>query len=139
MVSATEILAQRGVQFTALRRWVLTLLCHEPKAIGAYELASAYEQQHGCRVATNSIYRVLEFLERHGLVVHLPGGHTYAARLPRAESQISMFFVCSQCGAAAEQEAAQVEQSVRHAASAIGFVVRPRIIEVDGLCKRCSV
>jgi Fur family zinc uptake transcriptional regulator len=138
IASAAEILSVRGVQFTALRRSIFALLCCTPKAMGAYDLLSAYERESERRTAPASVYRALDCLEQQGLVVHLASTHTYVARRRPKSPQTCLFFICSKCGRTSERIATQIERSVHRAARAIGFVAIASFLEVKGVCKRCS-
>jgi Fur family transcriptional regulator, zinc uptake regulator len=136
--NAAELLARRGMRFTAVRRLVLELLCREQKAIGAYDLASAFGAVSGRRVAANTVYRALDFLAEQGLVAHLSSTRTYVARRPHGGTESSVFFVCTECGETTERQESDVARAVRTAANAIGFIARARAIDVDGVCKQCS-
>jgi Fur family zinc uptake transcriptional regulator len=138
LAKAAAILAKRRVKFTEIRRSVLELLCREGKAVSAYDLAAAFEKECGRRVTPNTVYRALEFLEVQGLVAHLASTRAYVARRPVQGAENSLFFVCSKCGVAAERQDPDVERVIRFAARAIGFNARPRAIDVEGICKRCT-
>jgi|SRR5450432_1271679 Fur family transcriptional regulator, zinc uptake regulator len=139
LVAAAELLAQRGKKFTAIRRSVLKLLCREPKAVSAYTLVLAFENESGRRIAPNTVYRALDFLQEQGLVAHLLNTRTYVARLPYHDEETFLFFVCSRCGITAECRDPHVERAVRLSASTIGFVAHARGIDLAGICKQCSL
>ena len=137
LMSADRLLSARLAEFTPLRRDVLRLLYERGKATGAYDLVFAYQQRIGRRVAANTIYRTLNFLEQHRLVAHLPSQRRYVATVLPHEHEATIFFVCSACGTTAERQETGVERAVHRAANAIGFQAAKRAIEVDGLCARC--
>lgn len=136
---AAELLAKRGIKFTAIRRAVFELLCRESKAVGAYALVSAMEKESGRRIAPQTVYRTLEILEAEGLVAHLPNTKSYVARLPHKQAETSLFFVCSKCGLTVECQDSNVGRAVRSSANAIGFASSARVIDLAGMCKQCSV
>ena len=136
--NAAELLARRGMKFTAIRRLVLELLCREQKAIGAYDLASAFGAVSGRRIAANTVYRALDFLVEQGFVAHLPNTRTYVARTLHDGAESSVFLVCTECGETTERQEPDIERAVRAAANTIGFVARARVIDVDGICKQCA-
>lgn len=138
LIAALELLAKRGKKLTALRRGILKLLCHEPKAIGAYALVSAVEKESGRRIAPQTVYRTLDFLEQQGLVAHLLSTRTYVACSPNNDEETSVFFVCGRCGITAQCRDPHVEQAVRLSADAIGFVAPARVIDLAGVCNPCS-
>lgn len=139
LAAATELLEKRGGRLTTLRRAILQLLCQEEKAIGAYALVSALSKDFGRRITPETVYRTLDFLEEHGLVAHLLSSRTYVARSSFYDDKTSVFFVCSRCAMTAESRDSLVEQAVRSSASAIGFVVPTRVIDLVGVCKRCAL
>jgi Fur family zinc uptake transcriptional regulator len=136
--SAGRLLSERGAQFTPLRRTVLRLLCQEQKAVGAYDLLFLYQREVGKRVAPNTIYRTLSFLEQHHLVVHLTKKRGYvASKMALEHSGSTILFTCTACGTTAEQHQLKIERAVRGAARSIGFVAAQRAIEVEGTCSEC--
>jgi Fur family zinc uptake transcriptional regulator len=139
LADAAELLVRRGLKLTSIRRSVLGLLCREQKAFGAYDLVTAFAKQSGRRITPCTVYRVRDFLEKHGLVAHLANSRDYVARRPQERAETSLFFVCSQCGVTTECQNPHVERVVHSAANAIGFVASARAIDVEGMCKQCSL
>jgi Fur family zinc uptake transcriptional regulator len=138
LAEAAEVLAKRGMKFTEIRRSVFNLLCHGNKAVGAYDLVVAFGKECGRRVTPNTVYRALDFLEQQGLVAHLASTRAYVVRRPAQGTETSLFFVCSKCGVVTERQDPEVERMICLAANAIGFHARPRAIDIEGLCKRCT-
>jgi Fur family zinc uptake transcriptional regulator len=138
LTTAAEYLAARGVTFTPLQRSVLELLYVEKKATGAYDLTASFEKHFGRRVRPNTVYRTLDFLENHGLVVHLASTRAYVACTPHELAEVLVFFVCSKCGMATECRESRIGHAIRHSAGAIGFVTHTRAVDLKGVCKRCG-
>ena len=136
--AALQFLASRGQKLTPLRRLILELLCRQPKAIGAYALLSAVKEVSGRRIAPESVYRTLAFLEERGLVAHLLSTRTYVVCSPPVDEQPSVFFVCRKCGATAQCRDSHVQKAVRLSADAIGFVAPACVIDLTGLCNLCA-
>ena len=136
LAAAECFLTERSLQLTPIRRAVLCLLYRAGKAVGAYDLIYQHEQIVRHRVAPNTIYRALAFLEKHRLVARLAGQRRYVAIAPRTD-RFALFLTCTRCGATAELAAASVESALGDAAGALGFRAAQRPIEVEGLCERC--
>ena len=137
LAAAEQFLSLRGAQFTPIRRAVLRLLCRAGKAVGAYELLYSHQQEVGHRVAPNTIYRALIFLEQHRLVAHLAGQRRYVAITPHTDRGV-LFFVCDGCGISLEHDATHVERALNEAAAAIGFRAVQRSLAVAGTCRHCA-
>jgi len=138
LIAAAELLARRGERFTKVRRSVLHLLCQEQKAVGAYDLVPMYEKALGRRIAANTVYRALDFLEQQGLVAHLANARAYVAREPHEGMDASLFFVCRKCAVAIECHEPKIQRAVGASANAVGFIAHTRVIDVEGICKACS-
>jgi Fur family zinc uptake transcriptional regulator len=139
LAAATRHLSERGAQLTPIRRAVLRLLCSESKAVSAYDLIFKYQQEIGKRVAPNTIYRVLDFLEEHGLAAHLARQRSYVATVSQSQqTQSTIFFTCARCGRFIERCDTSVERAVCSVADAIGFVVAKRALEIEGNCVQCA-
>jgi Fur family zinc uptake transcriptional regulator len=138
MADAAALLAKRGMKFTEVRRSVLKLLFRGNKALGAYDLAAAFEKECGRRVTPTTVYRALDFLQQQGLVAHLSSTRTYVIRGPILGAENFTFFVCTKCGVTARNQDPEVERMIRVAASAIGFATHARAMDVEGLCRRCA-
>lgn len=136
LADAERFLEQRGTLLTPLRHAVLRLLCGERKALAAYDLVYSYQQEVGHRVAPNTIYRTLAFLQRHGVVAHL-ANKRYVLVTPQP-GRFTLLFICGTCGSTAAHHDADVERAVRDAARAIGFVAAQRALEIAGTCRACA-
>jgi Fur family zinc uptake transcriptional regulator len=139
LIAAARHLSERGAQLTPIRRAVLRLLCSESKAVGAYDLLFRYQQEIGKRVAPNTIYRALDFLQRYGLAAHLTKGRCYVATVSVVQHrQAAIFFTCTSCGQFTERNEVGVARAVRSIAESIGFVVANCALEIEGNCVRCA-
>ena len=70
---AAEICSERGGRLTPIRRRVLELVWGEHKPVGAYDILASLGAEDGRAAAPPTVYRALEFLMEHGLV--LPSHH----------------------------------------------------------------
>lgn len=129
--------AQRGRQFTPLRRAVYALILRAEKPLTAYELLDRLRETH--RAATPAtVYRTLDFLLEGDLIHKV---ESLGAFIPCADAghrdHSAQFFICRACGAVAETEDAAATAAIAAAAARLGFTPASAIVEVQGLCAAC--
>ena len=50
----------------------------------------------------------------------------------------NLFFICSSCGASVELEDPRIGGLLAEDAAALGFAVKRRMVEVEGVCAQCA-
>ena len=138
MENADKICQLRGVRLTAQRRRVLELVWGSHKPIGAYELLDLLYEREGKRPAPMTVYRALDFLIEQGLVHRLASLNAYIGSTTVNNDHNSYFFVCDDCGQAAEVIDDDVEKVISKKADRIGFIVNINTVEVSGRCSQCQ-
>jgi Fur family ferric uptake transcriptional regulator len=129
------MLRQRGTRITSARRVLLGALFDGPAHRTAEQLA-AEVQKHATAVSLSTIYRNLDELERHGVVVHSHLGHRAATYDLAASAQGHL--VCEACGAVIEVPN-EVFRSLRYSLEAdFGFAADPRHLAIAGRCADCQ-
>jgi len=134
---AVSICAKRGARLTELRRQVLELVWAGHKPLGAYEILDALRDARGS-AAPPTVYRALDFLLNHGLIHRIESLNAYvgctAPELPHG----GQFLICRSCGATAELNDLRIDAAISERATAAGFSIQNRTIEVDGICPHCQ-
>ena len=134
---AVSICAKRGARLTELRRQVLELVWAGHKPLGAYEILDALRDARGS-AAPPTVYRALDFLLNHGLIHRIESLNAYvgctAPELPHG----GQFLICRSCGATAELNDPRIDSAISERATAAGFSIQNRTIEVDGICPHCQ-
>jgi Fur family zinc uptake transcriptional regulator len=135
---AETLCSARGVQLTSVRRRVLLTLWQHGRPAGAYELMDRLRPGDSARVAPPTVYRALAFLIDQKLVSRIQSRNAYVPCAHPERPHDCLFFLCTSCGVARELEDQQLEQRLARHARTLGFVATQRIVEVEGLCPRCS-
>ena len=135
---AMSLCNARGVRLTARRRQILELLWASGRPTGAYELIEALALQDCRPVSPPTVYRALEFLVSQGLVSKIESQNAYAPCAHPERRHDCLFFICSDCGVSVELEDKRLECLISENAALIGFRPARRVIEVEGVCARCT-
>ncbi len=134
---AVSLCSARGVRLTKLRRQVLELLWESGRPTGAYELIAALRLRGSRPVGPPTVYRALEFLMSQGLVSKIESRNAYVPCAHPERRHDCLFFICNDCGAAAELEDLRIERLLAENAAALGYRVTRRVVEVEGTCASC--
>jgi Fur family zinc uptake transcriptional regulator len=158
--TAARLCAERGARLTPLRRRVLELVWRSHAPVGAYDLlprlsgarggtakgAKGGKARAGAAAAPPTVYRALEFLLAQGLIHRIESLNAYVGCMnPEGHPENAhggtdggQFLICSDCGAAAEVHDPRVDRAVARRAEELGFAIRRKTIEVEGLCPPCQ-
>jgi Fur family zinc uptake transcriptional regulator len=147
--TAARLCAERGARLTPLRRRVLELVWRGHAPIGAYDLLARLSSNRGTAkengsaramrpAAPPTVYRALEFLLAQGLIHRIESLNAYVGCMHPEGAHGSQFLICSDCGAAAEVHDPRVDAAVARRAKELGFAVRHKTIEVEGVCPPCQ-
>ena len=123
---------------TALRNDVLDVLTKADVPLSAYDILRCVSSPDCRRIAPTMIYRALGKLIASGLVGRLESRNAFV-RIRTNDPSRLVYCICDQCGAAQAVENTLSCQLIDAAAETLGFQVRHRVIEVQGVCARCSV
>jgi Fur family ferric uptake transcriptional regulator len=137
--TATEDLSARltgvGIRPTRQRLRVLEALARESDDATAQALHRRLVDG-GERIGLATVYRALGIFAEAGVIDELPHSQTEACyRLCSAGHHHHL--VCSGCHRVVELTDCRLEDWLRHAAAAEGFVPTSHRLEVVGLCARC--
>jgi Fur family zinc uptake transcriptional regulator len=137
-LSAAEALTgARGERLTPLRRRVLEIVLESHRPIGAYDVLAILTRDH-TRPAPPTVYRALEFLLGQGLVHRIDSLNAFVGCFAPQRAHRTRFFLCRQCGRAAEIEDAGLDDALRAAATRAGFVAERETVELAGVCGDCA-
>jgi Fur family zinc uptake transcriptional regulator len=85
------------------------------------------------------VYRALDFLLAQGLIHRIESLNAYVGCMHPEGTHGGQFLICSDCGAAAEVHDPRVDAAVARRAKELGFAVRRKTIEVEGICPPCQL
>lgn len=137
MATAELLCRDSGLRFTALRRHVLALVWESHKPIGAYDILAGLRGE-GRRAAPPTVYRALDFLIEAGLVHRLDSLNAFIGCPDPARMHTGQFLICRDCRTVTEFADSDIEELVAEKARQRGFTAVRQILEIEGLCKRCS-
>ncbi len=143
LATATRLCAERGARLTPLRYRVLKLIWRGHAPVGAYDLLARLSDKRGTAkergpAAPPTIYRALEFLLAQGLIHRIESLNAYVGCVHPDGAHGSQFLICGECGSAAEVHDPRVDAAVARRAEELGFAVRRKTIEVEGVCPPCQ-
>jgi len=137
LAAAAAICVKRGARLTPLRRRVLELIWRSHAPVGAYDLLRALAAtKRGA--APPTVYRALDFLLAHGLVHRIESLNAFVGCAHPQQAHGSQFLICADCGAAAEVHDPRVDAVIGRRAAELGFSVRRKTVEIQGLCGPCQ-
>jgi len=131
-VSAIRIAGGRA---TPAKRILLEVLATHPGHLTAEELTGLV-QSTSAEIAASTVYRILEELERLGVVEHSHAGKGPATYHLRHDAHGHL--VCQSCGEMIEAPPDLYAELVAGARSRWGFSVDPHHFAVLGTCQACT-
>lgn len=136
--TAADRLADAGYRRGGARRAVVALLGAQPCALSAPEIEEALRGGDR-RVGRASIYRVLDELERLGLVSRIEVGHGMARYEAVHEgSKHHDHLVCDACGEITPFRDEELERTLRRVASRVSLAVDEHEVILHGHCATCA-
>jgi Fur family transcriptional regulator, ferric uptake regulator len=137
---AEAALAADGRKRGGARRAVLELLGSEACALTAVEIEDALRGRSDRRVSRASIYRILDQLERLGLVQRVEIGQAMV-RYERVQEREEHHhhLVCDGCGLVMPFSDAGLEQAIRRLSGRVPLAVAEHEIVLRGACRDCAV
>jgi Fur family zinc uptake transcriptional regulator len=134
--AAEAVCARAGQRLTALRRRVLELVWASHRPVGAYALLDELKKD-GRGAAPPTVYRALDFLLGCGLIHRIESLNAYVGCSHPGEAHLTQFLICRSCGTAAELDDKRLGEVIGRSATAHGFSIASRVIELSGVCAAC--
>ncbi|HWX43729.1 MAG TPA: Fur family transcriptional regulator [Solirubrobacteraceae bacterium] len=137
---AEATLAAAGRKRGGARRSVLELLGRQTCALTAVEIEQALDGEQR-RVSRASIYRILDELERLGLVARVETGQAMVRyeRAHRSEGEHHHHLVCDSCGLVMPFSDDALERAIDELSERVPLAVSEHEIVLHGACRECSV
>jgi Fur family ferric uptake transcriptional regulator len=135
---AEAALAAAGRKRGGARRAVLVLLAGQRCALTAIEIEDALRDQRSRRVSRASIYRILDELERLGLVQRVEIGQPMV-RFERAckPEEHHHHLVCDACGLVMPFSDPALERAITSLSDRVPLSVSEHEIVLRGACRDC--
>lgn len=128
--------ADKGLQFTPVRRRVLEILLEQHRAMGAYDILPILAEE-GLGKQPPVIYRALDFLTTNGFVHKIERLNAYIACSHPGENHAPAFMICRECDLVVETQS-RPAAAFKATAKDIGFEIEATVIEAEGLCPNCQ-
>jgi Fur family zinc uptake transcriptional regulator len=135
MAAAERYCADKGLQFTPVRRRVLEILLGEHRALGAYDILPILAEE-GLGKQPPVIYRALDFLVSHGFVHKIERLNAYIACAHPGVDHAPAFMICRSCTRVVETEG-RTSAGLGQIAKDVGFDIEATVVEAEGLCQDC--
>lgn len=136
--AARANLEKSGEKWTDTRAAIFEALAGFSRPASAYDIAELVSAARGKRVAPNSVYRILDLFVANNLAMRIESANAYLANSHPGCEHDCIFLVCDSCGEATHIDDDPLSQQVRKVAKNQGFnSIRP-VIEVRGICQKCS-
>ena len=137
--SAEARLAAAGRKRGGARRALLELLDGEECALTALELEEALRERSSRRVSRASVYRILDELERLGLVQRVETGQAMV-RYERVceHEEHHHHLVCDECGVVMPFSDPELERAISSLSERVPLAVSEHEIVIHGACRDCS-
>jgi Fe2+ or Zn2+ uptake regulation protein len=123
-----------GGRATVQRRAVVTALLKAPRHVTAEELADCIHGEHP-EIATTTVYRTLDALERQGIVEHAHLGHGPAVYHLAGEDHLHL--VCKVCGRVTEVPRSIYGGFEQTLVQEFDFEIAPHHFAMQGRCASC--
>lgn len=136
MSAAKAYCANKGLQFTPVRRRVLEILLQEHRAMGAYDILPILAEE-GLGKQPPVVYRALDFLTTNGFVHKVERLNAYVACNHPGKNHAPAFMICRECSLVVETES-RPAAGLKSAAKDLGFAIEATVMEVEGLCPNCQ-
>lgn len=137
LCSSTTPHCRSSDRVTSVRDDILAVLTHTKLPLSAYDILRRIDSPAGRTLAPPTIYRALDRLMTEGLVARLESRNAFVHIRARNPSRL-VFCICEQCGIAQSVENEVSSHLIDKNADSLGFQVRRRIIELQGLCSDCQ-
>lgn len=136
---AEAALAAAGHKRGGARRAVLELLGRQDCALSALEIEHALHRSSTRAVSRASVYRVLDELERLGLVQRVEIGQAMV-RFERvcAEEGHHHHLVCDECGTVMPFSDPALERAISRLSERVPLAVSEHEIVIHGACRDCA-
>ena len=139
-IAERECKAQ-GVPITAKRVNVYSLLLLSKRAVSAYELVDSYQQVFEQPVPVITVYRVLDFLQKNGLVHKLETANKFVVCSHidcKSKHPASQFLICNQCLKVKELSISDRKfDELKQAIEQAGFHLNSPQLEMNCICNMC--
>jgi len=137
-----EYCQQHALKLTPWRTNVLDIMSEQKKPLTAYEILDLLKERNP-KAQVMSVYRVLDFLQVHGLVHRIESQNAFMlchhlSKKDACADHVSQWFICKDCGHTIENTNDELDQLIEKMAAEHHFTITAPTIELIGLCAHCQ-
>jgi Fur family transcriptional regulator, zinc uptake regulator len=134
---AETVCQARGVRLTPIRKSALRTLWEAGQPLGAYDILEHMAINLDRRLAPPTVYRALDFLLEQKFISKIESRNAFVPCTHTNPADACVFFICENCGSAAEIEDDGLDRLLARQAQTLGFRVSKRVLEFQGTCAGC--
>jgi Fur family zinc uptake transcriptional regulator len=134
---ATKICQEKNIRFTKLRKKVFSIIAKDHKPAKAYDILSLLQKEDNS-AKPSTVYRTLDFLLEYNLIHKLHISNSYVSCTHPLKHQKCYFLICNKCNQVSECCNDQISKEIDRIASNNNFKISESIVEIKGVCKKCS-
>jgi Fur family zinc uptake transcriptional regulator len=134
---AEQLCDARAQRFTPLRRQIYGVIAGASGPISAYQILARILDT-GRESGPPTVYRALEFLQAQHLIHRVESMNAFVVCRRPEEHHTCQLLICTACGDTSELEAGGLLTAMARTAAAVGFTISDAVLELKGLCLRCS-
>lgn len=133
---------QSDLTLTTKRSNVLQLMLVAEKALSAYDIVDNYVAQYQQKISAVSVYRMLDFLIKAGLVHKLSSSSQYivCSHITCTHThKMPMLLICNDCHQVEEIEIGNgLPPTLKKSLASTGFQLQDKQLELHGICLACQ-
>ena len=127
-----------ALDMTPIRHVLLEHLWDHDTPAKAYDMIEVLRQKGIGSPKPPTVYRAIDFLEAQGLVHKVHALNAYVPCHHPGMHKACQLLICDACGDAREFCDAELSALIPAKAKDLGFHPRASVVEVFGMCQRCS-
>jgi Fur family transcriptional regulator, ferric uptake regulator len=135
--SFADKLRENGCRMTPQRRALIEAVAASRGRLTASNVYERVQLQHA-GIGLVTVYRMLELMERLGLICRVHGSDGCRSYLMRRQASHHHHLVCSSCGKVVDFTGCQVRMLEKKLAEETGFTIAGHLLEFEGTCRKCS-
>ena len=139
---AESLCKQRNIKLTDKRRKILHSLIEANRAVSAYELIDYLRLNFDQDFAPMTVYRILNFFEKQGLVHKLQSTNKFVICAHNGDChsrKTPQFLICNSCQTVDEVFIEdELIDAVHSNIKATGFYISEPRFELNGICRNCQ-
>ncbi|MEE9451796.1 MAG: transcriptional repressor [Gammaproteobacteria bacterium] len=128
---------QKGIKLTPLREEILLIMYQFGQIITAYEILRQLREARP-NAEPPTVYRVLEYFQGTSVIHRIASKNAYLCCINPDELHRGQLLLCDICDEANEVFNSGLIQAVTDCSSRYGFQFRDGLMEIHGVCAKCS-